>query len=366
MFRYLIIINPLGFMYGSSGAFLSPENLVGRSGAKFPPEAATLAGLFFSANKVKPFTSHEELRYNLFVAGPFWANCDDPEYFYVPIPWHKIIAKKGTEKCKQGVDEWQIQDGKWTRIDRELEPDYRWQRVNSWVESPNIIKKNKEAAEAPWTFVPILHPRTKDDERHVLKEDGLFLENAVQMDDDTCLVYLSTHSLPDGWYRFGGENHLVEITSEELDDDSPILELLRQPIQRACALITPGVWGSNHLSHRYPKHPDFPKHKRPKMLTDRPIPYRYRAGGKMGRGRYAVPPGSVYVFDKPLNKTWWEFPKEWFPREGKPNPEEGKEGFYLKHLGCNLCLPIEIKGLNQDKGDTELSEDETKQSVSAN
>ncbi|NER93602.1 MAG: CRISPR-associated protein [Symploca sp. SIO1B1] len=344
MFKHLIIIHPLGLMYGSSGAFLSPENLVGRSGAKFPPEAATLAGLFFSANKVKPFISHKELRDNLFIAGPFWANEDDPEYFYLPIPWHKIIAKKGTDNCKQGVDEWQIQAGKWTRTDRELEPDYRWQRVNSWCESPSIIKKNQEMAEAPWTFLPILHPRTKDHERHVLPENGLFLENAVQMlgnkyknkERETCLVYLSTHTIPDGWYRFGGENHLVEISSEKLDDDSPILELLRQPIHKACALITPGIWGSNHLSYRYPKHSDFPKHKRPKMLTDRPISYRYRSGGKMGRGRYAVPPGSVYIFEKPLNKTWWEFPQEWFPQEG----------FNLKQVGCNLCLPIEVDGVD--------------------
>ena len=36
-FQYLIKISPLGFMYGSAGGFLSPENLVGRAGAKFPP-----------------------------------------------------------------------------------------------------------------------------------------------------------------------------------------------------------------------------------------------------------------------------------------------------------------------------------------
>jgi len=50
MFKYLISISPLGLMYGSAGAFLSPENLVGRSGAKFPPDAATLSGLMFSIN----------------------------------------------------------------------------------------------------------------------------------------------------------------------------------------------------------------------------------------------------------------------------------------------------------------------------
>lgn len=90
------------------------------------------------------------------------------------------------------------------------------------------------------------------------------------------------------------------------------------------------------------------------MLTDKPVPYRYRIGqsrqeheknfdpaydssktGRLSRGRYAVPPGSVYVFREPLNRTWWDFPNEWFP----------KEGFPLKHLGCGLCLPVKIKGL---------------------
>jgi CRISPR-associated protein Cmr3 len=329
MFKYLIAISPLGFMYGSSGGFLSPENLVGRSGSKFPPEAATLSGLFFSANKVKPYTSQEELRDNLFVAGPFWAKSDedDREYFYLPIPWHKIIAKKG-------VDEWEIKAEKWHRQSEDIDPDYRWQTVNSWADSPAIIKKNGDVAEQPWKYVPILHPKTKDDERCTLAEDGLFLENSVQMDDEFCLIYLSTHALPDGWYRFGGENHLVEINSIELPDRSPILELLRQPIGRSFALITPGIWGSNRFSCRYPKHEDFSQ-KRPDMLTDRPISYRYRAKGKMGRGRYAVPAGTVYLLREPLNKTWWEFPEHWFP----------KEGFSLKRVGCGLCLPIEIQGV---------------------
>src|ERR671933_1921298 len=326
MFKYLITISPLGFMYGSSGGFLSPENLVGRSGAKFPPEAATLSGLFFSTNKVKSSISPKELSDNLFVAGPFWAKSDDPEYFYVPIPWHKIISKKG-------VDEWKMKSGKWHRESEDLEPEYSWQTVNSWLNKTATIKKNGDVADIPWKYVPILHPKTKDDERCTLAEDGLFLENSVQMDDECCLVYLSTHPLADGWYRFGGENHLVEIKSVLLDDDSPIVKLLRQPIQRSFALITPGLWGSNKFSHRYPKNKDFSQ-KRPEMLTDKPLSYRYRAKGQMGRGRYAVPPGTVYLLREPLDKTWWEFPENWFP----------KEGFSLKQVGCVLCLPIEIQG----------------------
>jgi CRISPR-associated protein Cmr3 len=188
---------------------------------------------------------------------------------------------------------------------------------------------------APWEYTSFLHPHMESDERHVLAKDGLFLENAVQLDDDFCLVYLSTYALPEGWYRFGGEGHMVEVSCQEIKPDDVIYDLLHpdNKINHACALITPGVWGSNHLSHRYPQHSDFPKAGM-RMLTDKPIPYRYRSHGKLGRGRYAVPPGTVYVFKYPLEKTWWDFPEEWFP----------KEGFPLKHLGCGLCLPVQING----------------------
>ncbi|NEP58054.1 MAG: hypothetical protein F6K31_13690, partial [Symploca sp. SIO2G7] len=130
------------------------------------------------------------------------------------------------------------------------------------------------------------------------------------------------------------------------------------------ALITPGVWGSNYLSYRYPKHPDFPKHKRPKMLTEKAIPYRYRIGhgeranekrktGRLGRGRYAVPPGSVYIFEKPLDKNWWHFPEDWFPdarataKAKLPKIKEAdKKHSLLKKMGCGLCLPVNIAGVD--------------------
>lgn len=330
MFQYLIIVSPLGFLYGSAGAFLSPENLVGRSGAKFPPDAATIAGLFFSTNKHQQIDAHDTLRQNLYVSGPFWAEQDDPESFYVPIPRHRIIAE-------QKEDEWKLNaQHKWhSNLDeKEIKPEYFWQRIDAWERKTSAIRKNQEMSNVPWSFVSFLHPQMKSNERHVLDRDGLFLENAVQVDDDYCLIYLSTYPLPEGWYRFGGEGHLVEIRCQKIASDSKVSQLLSTKIQKTFALITPGVWGSKNLSYRYPKHSDFPREGM-KLLTDKPIPYRYRSRGRLGRGRYAVPSGSVYVVKQPLERTWWEFPEEWFP----------KEGFPLKHLGCGLCLPVEIDGV---------------------
>lgn len=357
MFSHLIAVYPLGFLYGSAGAFLSPENLVGRSGGKFPPDATTLAGLILNAHREQPNQptqlTQTELSQKLTVAGPFWANASSPEYFYVPIPRHKIIGDLDT-------DQWQIQNYRWWR-DEDAHPDaeseYHWHRIDAWDYSPDDIKINRLAAKAPWQELSMLHPSLKTDERHVRDENGLFLENAVQMlankwdgsEEETCLVYLSTAPVEDGWYRFGGESHMVELTCIELDEFSPIVELLKRPIEKAFALIGPGIWGSNSLSLRYPRHSDFSE-RRPMMLTDRPIPYRYRNGGqpaedkqdrltkagRLSRGRYAVPPGTVYVFKEAIGQSWWDWPEEWFP----------KEGFPLKHLGCNLSLPVEIQGAN--------------------
>jgi CRISPR-associated protein Cmr3 len=335
-FNYLITVSPLGLMYGSAGAFLSPQSLVGRSGSKFPPDAATLSGLFFSINHRENgvIANHKDLAENLYVAGPFWAERSQPEVFYVPIPRTRIIDK-------DDQDDWTLDKcRKWQRDPtKDLESYYTWQSIDAWARGNDSKEiRRKEAKKVPWKFVSFLHPKMKLDERHVVDEDGLFLENAIQMDEDYCLVYLATYKLPDNWYRFGGENHLVEIESHDLSPDSTINGLLRQEINDACALITPGVWGSVHLSYRYPKHPEFPR-QGIKMLTDKAIPYRHRIGhrvsekSRLGRGRYAVPPGTVYCFKKPLNKTWWQFPSDWFPEKG-----------LLKKMGCGLCLPIQIQG----------------------
>jgi CRISPR-associated protein Cmr3 len=370
MFKYLITIQPLGLMYGSAGAFLSPENLVGQSGTKFPPDAATLSGLIFSANKFsankkQKFVSHEELTETLRVAGPFWAFVGTEDDFYVPLPRHKVIGK-------DDYDEWTIEDYKWClkseRNDSDQEEDkkkeeseYRWLRIDYWDDSAETTygdraEERPSVAENPWKMAPFLHPQLKKNERRVLPEDGLFLENAVQMQEDTCLVYLSTHPLKDWWYQFGGEGHMVEVRSTELRDDSRILKLLQDPIQKAFALITPGVWGSNQLSYRYPKHSRqqvfAEDNNKIMMLTDKAASYRYRIGygdkpekqqdfrkrdpGRLSRGRYAVPPGSVYVLREPLNQSWWNFPKDWFPEKG-----------LLQKFGCGLCLPVHIEGVDE-------------------
>jgi CRISPR-associated protein Cmr3 len=372
-FQSLIAISPLGLMYGSTGGFLSPENLVGRSNTKFPPDTATVAGLIFNTHREyqatgKSFTPHVELRQSLTVAGPFWAKSDKPTQFYAPIPRHYIIGQEDADKWMlvnkrtQEIDNidnpsWQLNQQIWKRDSskRGLNAQYHWQDISDWDRDADDVRER--CTEIPWLPSPFLHPKLKADERHVVDESGLFLENAIQLDDDYCLVYLTTlapnQGLTNGWYRLGGEGHIVAVETHALDETHIVNEQLNKPIGHACALITPGVWGSNNYSYRYPQHPSFPK-KDLKILTDKPIPYRYRIGeshkereenldttydssktGRLSRGRYAVPPGSVYVFREPLNQSWWEFPEEWFP----------KEGFPLKHLGCGLCLPIDIEGV---------------------
>ncbi len=372
-FRSLITVSPLGLMYGSAGGFLSPENLVGRSNTKFPPDSAALAGLLLNANREQTFLDPEVLKKKLVVAGPFWAKQDNPKRFYVPISRHRLVAKEEDDEwrlepkpksalmdeqaAQTSNGQWHLNQQRWHRQKKELEPAYSWQIIDSWDEPTDELREQGAVAEVPWRSAPFLHPKIKPDERHVVDQDGLFLENAVQLPDDMCLVYLTNLDQSElqpfaGWYRLGGEGHLVEIENHTLSEQHKINRLLRQKIHHAFALITPGVWGSNKLSHRYPQHSSFPNRDL-KLLTDKAVPYRYRIGqaqkekqaeddrynsnatGRLSRGRYAVPVGSVYVFREPLNMTWWDFPGEWFP----------KEGFPLKHLGCGLCLPVDIQGI---------------------
>ena len=243
--------------------------------ANSPPDAYTLSGLIFSANKSQNFASQEELRENLFVAGPFWANLDDlnaSQDFYVPIPSTKMIGKAE-------VNTWELQEDGWQQSNpnSEMKPAFKWQKLSAWNQDSQTLLQQKAVAKEPWEYLSMLHPNLKSNERSVREKDGLFLENAVRLKDHACLLYLSTVPLDKGWYRFGGENHLVEIESHELQDQHPLVSLLQQPIRCSFALLTPGVWGSNRISHRYPQHPDFPKPRW--LLTAKAVPFRFRAGG---------------------------------------------------------------------------------------
>lgn len=326
MFKYLIAIKPLGLLYGSAGRFLSPENLVGRSGTSFPPSAATLSGLFAATY---PSTELQSMR----LAGPFWAKSDDPQNFYVPTPFNYLVDNGS---IKQQLF-WNPETQKWlTRSGTPPAGKFEkgtWIGISDW-QQPGQVYTN------PWKYLPHLHPRLKLDERKVDADSdfgSLFLENAIQMHPDACLVYLSNVSLPDGWYRFSGEGHMVDVQCIEIANSTQ--KLLSQPVGHQFVLITPAVWGSNRLSYRepmiYENNELQPAWKRASLLTERSIPWRYRLGGKgntkrLSRGRYAVCVGSVYALVEPILQPWQDWPETWFPTEA----------YSFKRWGCGLALPL--------------------------
>jgi len=366
-FKYLVIIEPLGFLYGSAGRFLSPENLVGRSGTSFPPSSATVSGIF---------AAHlgNEVVQNLYLAGPFWGKIDEvstEQNFYVPTPLiylvnHKIIQHKlSWNSEKKG---WF--DGKQESPSGKFQKE-TWIAISEWNNPVKVADKKYL-----WKFSPHLHPKLDKNQRRVVtdetKEEGsLFLENAVEMHPDTCLVYLSTHTLDSGWYRFGGEGHLVDIKCVELNQKHK--DLLNQPLGKQFAIITPAVWGSNRLSYREPillensengdrQNDTENTHKKvwsvETLYTARPHTFRYRMGNgknhqlnqpkRLSRGRYAVPAGTVYVLKEPEKswqhgnlECWQNWDENWFPQEGPS----------LKRWGCGLALPL--------GGDTIKNEEES-------
>lgn len=353
MFEYLIVIEPLGFLYGSVGRFLSPENLVGRSGTSFPPSAASLSGLFAAAYNQTNKNKLDTLQ----LAGPFWAKGAQPENFYVPTPFNCLVLKgekslkyqlswhgnKWLDQCgKSPADK--FESGTWIAIQD-------WKQLDSpdWNNPPQVEKP-------PWKPIPHLHPQLREDERRVKIEqldDGsergsLFLENAMQLDPDACLVYLSNTDIEPGWYRFGGEGHMVAVKCVQLAKSTK--ENFNKPLEKSFALITPAVWGSNRLSTRFPMmlqcdHPQQKAWEIEALLTERPHPYRYRMGGqektkRLSRGRYAVPAGTVYIVETPLNLPWQNWYDSWFPYEG----------YSFKRWGCGLALPLNTEPSGNQEG----------------
>jgi CRISPR-associated protein Cmr3 len=287
------------------------------------------------------------------------------------------LIEKGTSKIKRKLT-WDSNLQKWTQWDPNLKkwtPPVNekfekggWVKVNDWGKNDSKI-----SIKVPWKTVSHLHPRLEANQRRVLvekeREQGsLFLENGVQFDPDYCLVYLSNTEIEPGWYRFGGEGHLVNIECKPIS--SELKGLLSQPVGKAFALITPAVWGSNRHSYREPmvqKKED----KNTKwveawecatLLTERPFPFRYRLGNPkneetdlkvnskeklLSRGRYAVPAGSVYVLEEPLESSWQEWDESWFP----------KEGISFKRWGCGLALPLpSALAENLEQETTKISE----------
>jgi CRISPR-associated protein Cmr3 len=367
LFQYLISIEPLGFLYGSTGRFLSPENLVGRSGTHFPPSAATLSGLFAAHYAQQLENNPERLReilHPLCLAGPFWAYRDNAQNFYVPTPFNCLV-KNNTIHYLMGWQEgkwqvWQPDKNSWETPPNDKFDRGTWLAVDRWQDlHPHQPQRFRaiELQPQPWKFNPHLHPRLKDAERCVDSDrpnrDSLFLENAVQLDPDVCLVYLSNTLLlkpgMSGWYRFGGEGHLANVRCEVLSPATQIL--LSQKAAQRFAIVTSAVWGSNRLSYRTPaaSQSDWEDNlpwsadcKVEAMLTERPFPFRYRMGGqgtgrRLSRGRYAVPAGTVYVADRPL-PAWQEWPEDWFATESR---DANKQiNFTTKRWGCGLALPL--------------------------
>lgn len=383
-FSYLITLTPLGLLYGSTGRFLSPENLVGRSGSHFPPSAATLSGIF-AAQLAK---SEPQKLADLYVAGPFWSWQSAPQDFCVPTPMNclaKFLPQLDADRIPEARFEaaltWHetgtADELHWLKQDREPPKEKyssgSWVTISDW---PAISSGQLEGVTAygdPWQFLPHLHPSLEKEQRRVdvsLERGSLFLENGVQLHPEVCLTYLANQPLPDGWYRFGGEGHMVELACQQLNEEND--KLLNQPgLERSFAIVTPAIWGSNRLSERSPKElkkGDASRHSLEPvdqdlsfqwdvdaLLTQKAVATRYRLGERtppegatqsgnragdkaypkcLSRGRYAVPAGSVYVLSEAFGEAhdaWHKWPEVWFPKEGPS----------LKRWGCGLALPLE-------------------------
>ena len=138
------------------GAFLSPENLVGRSGNSFPPSSATVFGLY--AHRYALQNQNDRSQINLKIAGPFWSKMEDVENFYVPTPFNYLttldneiekgeVAKKGTITNHLT---WDSQRKKWLPyLMSKNKGDDTWIPIKDWNHPKTVWDK-------PWQYVPHL------------------------------------------------------------------------------------------------------------------------------------------------------------------------------------------------------------------
>lgn len=361
-FQRLILLEPLGLLYGSSGRLLSPEALTGRASEHFPPDSPALAGLLASR------LAADEIK-SLYTAGPFWLHPEQGLMLPAPLTLLQENRDNGTRFSKRRLV-WQEADGGsppsgWRPADKQPPP--RKAPSGGWVALNDWHKLGQEVEVAihdnPWRAVPHLHPRLSEDQRVSAGDNALFLESGIALQPGAALAYLSSHSIAPGVYRFGGEGHLVQLRSQEIPQ--PLAELLLQPLVPPFALITPGLWGGPKLSRREPiicPRPErggqpinqvqggtFPWHrggKPPGILTEKARPWRHRLGSgkgsaspdgknqrRLSRGRWAVPAGTCYqLADGHEVPPWADWHESWFPREG----------FSFKQLGTALALPLAL------------------------
>jgi CRISPR-associated protein Cmr3 len=354
-FAYQVQIEPLGLLHGSSGRLLSPEVLTGRAAEHFPPDAPAAAGLIASQ------LPRAEV-WHLHTAGPFWVQPDGELMLPAPMALIQEEDPSGRRFSRQRL-QWRegdgsLQPGGWWEPagtnPTKNRPSGGWIALSQWPHpaNPTTPADGLPIHGDPWRAVPHLHPRLREEERVSAKEGALFLEYGMALQPGVRLAYLSSHALPDGLMRFGGEGHLAQVRCLPLP---PLLaELLRLPLAAPFALLTPGLWGGPKLSIREPidttvPRGHFPWHRHgqpPGILTDRPRPWRHRLGAgsrdpspgsqakpdsrRLSRGRWAVPAGSCYQLAGDPLPPWVAWPDTWFP----------KEGFSFKQLGTALALSL--------------------------
>jgi CRISPR-associated protein Cmr3 len=362
-FQYLLLLEPLGLLYGSTGRLLSPDALTGRAAEQFPPDSPVAAGLM--ASLLAEEQRHGEV-FDLHTAGPFWITAE--RKLMLPAPLLLIQEEGGATGRQSSAHLSWLPTGEGREAsgwfpDRFIAPSHKartggWISLDHWPHLP----KSKTAQtpipihDDPWQAVPHLHPRLKDEERVSAGDDALFLEYGIALQPGVRLAYLSTHSVKGGLVRFGGEGHLALLDCTPIASIAPaLLTLLSCPLAAPFALITPALWGGPKLSIREPIDTTIPRGSfpwrrhgiPPAILTERPRPWRHRLGRgradsvhpevakagrrRLSRGRWALPAGSCYHIndDKPI-PPWSDWEESWFP----------KEGFSFKQLGTALALPI--------------------------
>jgi CRISPR-associated protein Cmr3 len=202
-----------------------------------------------------------------------------------------------------------------------LGPPHPWIRVEilqQYLAGESLANVEPESfCKNPWDIQILPHIHMESDRRQVKQEQGYFTEVAVRMQSGWKFLVGISAELPDSVVRLGGEGHRAMVAHTTIDDT--LDELLQSPPPSGDAgaiayLLTPGL-AEQSGSTSYGAIPSaWPGGGLIGCATDKAILWggisqiRRKKQGVASEPEFAlspqrafIPPGSVYIFDKPID-----------------------------------------------------------------
>jgi CRISPR-associated protein Cmr3 len=343
------VVEPLDILMFREAKPFSPGEGAWAKGL-FPPMPTTVFQAMRSALPFDNLAKDEQGLWRLDFLGPFLI--DENEKLWLPTPKDLMCVLKSKEGEEEAEDNWDEKAvGATKRLRPRIESDPAWKSIlldsqipgpmvspkledrefiagqpKPWISAPALLdylqgidpSRPGDFCDDPWDVQVMTHIKVQVGSRTVEDEDSYFTEVATRLHPGWRFVAGFSKKIERTAVRLGGEGHRalvypasssVEKTWKELQEDGKL-----SPAKRFAYLLTPGLVQTAENSAVYstcpdPQQPGWEDWQSLKgCATSRAIAWggvsTNRKQGRIGDfsllpQRAFVPPGTVYVFDKP-------------------------------------------------------------------